>query len=56
VREEANSERLHEDALKGKFTHGQKKSNIPWPEVPTDFYEWSPTKKRGGLKSYNYVV
>jgi hypothetical protein len=50
VREEAKHwERLHEDALKGRFTHRQKRSEVPWPEVPTDFYEWSPSKKREGF-------
>ncbi len=51
VREEAMRwERLHEDALKGKFKHRQKRSKVPWPEVPSDFYEWEPPKKRRALE------
>ena len=51
VREEATWwERLHKDALKGKFKHRQKRSKVPWPEVPTDFYEWVPAKKRRALE------
>ena len=50
VREEATRwERLHEDALKGKFMHRQKRSKVPWPEIPTDFDEWSPPRKKRGL-------
>lgn len=49
VREEANRwERRHEDALKGKFTHRQKRSEVPWPELPEGFQEFSPKKKRHG--------
>jgi hypothetical protein len=52
VREEAARwERLHEDALKGKFKHRQKRSEVPWPEVPSDFYEWEPPKKKRALKN-----
>ncbi len=52
VREEAARwERLHEDALKGKFKHRQKRSEVPWPEVPSDFYEWEPPKKKRPLKN-----
>ena len=39
-------ERLHEDALKGKFKHRQKRSEVAWPEIPEDFDEWTPPKKR----------
>jgi len=47
VREEAACwEKVHEDALKGKFRHGQKRSEVAWPEIPTDFEDWSPPKKR----------
>ncbi len=49
VREEATCwERRHEDALRGKSTHRQKRSEVPWPEVPVDFVEFSPKKKRCG--------
>jgi len=47
VQEEASHwERVHEDALKGKFKHRQKRSEVAWPEIPTDFEEWTPQKKR----------
>ena len=47
VWEEASRwERVHEDALKGKFKHRQKRSEVAWPEIPTDFEEWTPPKKR----------
>ena len=47
VREEASRwERLHEDALKGKFKHRQKRSEVAWSEIPEDFDEWTPPKKR----------
>ena len=56
MREEATRwERLHEDALKGKFMHRQKQSKVPWPEIPTDFNEWSPPRKKWGWIFYNYV-
>ena len=43
-REEAvHWERLHEDALKGKFKHRQKRNKVPWPEVPMNFD--APAKK-----------
>ena len=46
VREEATRwERTHEDALKGKFRHRQKRSEVAWPEIPADFDEWTPPKK-----------
>ena len=48
-------ERLHEDALKGKFMHRQKRSEVPWPEIPTDFDEWSPPRKKWVWIFYNYV-
>ena len=36
VREEAYCwERRHEDALRGKFMHRQKRRKEPWPDVPT---------------------
>jgi hypothetical protein len=38
--------RLHEDALKGNFTHRQKRSEVVWPEVPSDFDEWEAPRKR----------
>ena len=52
VREEATHwERRHEDALRVKFMHRQKRSEVPWPEVPIDFVEFSPkNKRRGGTK------
>jgi hypothetical protein len=51
VREEtARWEGLHEDALKGKLKHRQKRSEVPWPEVPSDFYMWEPPKKRRALE------
>ena len=46
VREEATRwERTHKDALKGKFRHRQKRSEVAWPEIPADFDEWTPPKK-----------
>ena len=51
VREEAARwERLHDDALKGKFKHRHKRRKVPLPEVPLDFYEWEPPKKRRALE------
>ena len=44
--EAARWEKVHEDAWKGKFRHRQKRSEVAWPEIPTDFEEWSPLKKR----------
>ena len=35
-----------EDALKGKFRYQQKRNEVAWPEIPTDFEDWSPPKKR----------
>ena len=47
VQEEASRwERVHEDALKGKFKHQQKRSEVAWPEIPTDFEGWTPPKTR----------
>ncbi|KAL3787911.1 hypothetical protein HJC23_000153 [Cyclotella cryptica] len=47
VREEASRlVRLHEDGLKGNFKHRQKRSEVAWPDIPTDFDEWAPPKKR----------
>ena len=47
VREEASCwESVHEDALKGKFRHRQKRSEVAWPEIPTNFDEWTPPKRR----------
>ena len=47
VREGASRwERVHQDALKEKFKHRQKRSEVAWPEIPTDFEEWTPPKKR----------
>ena len=47
VREEAARwEKLREDALKGKFRHQQIRSEVSWPEIPTDFEDWSMSKKR----------
>ncbi len=52
VREEAaRRERLHEDALNGKFKHKQKRNKVPWPEVPTDFHDWSPSKREKHRKN-----
>ncbi len=46
-REEASRwERLHDDALKGKFKHRQKRSEVAWPEIPEDFDEWTPPKMK----------
>ena len=39
-------ERLQEDALKGKFKHLHKRSEVAWPDIPEDFDEWTPPKKR----------
>jgi hypothetical protein len=36
----------NEDALEGKLRHRQKRSEVAWPVIPTDFDEWSPPKKR----------
>ena len=45
VQEEATRwERTHEDALKGKFRHRQKRSEVAWPEIPADFDEWTLPK------------
>ena len=38
--------RTHEDALKGNFKHRQKRSDVSWPDIPSDFDEWAPPKKR----------
>jgi hypothetical protein len=47
VREEASHwVRLHEDALKGNFKHRQKRSEVAWPKIPSDFDEWALSKKR----------
>jgi hypothetical protein len=47
VREEAARwEKLRKDALKGKFRHRQIRSEVSWPEIPTDFEDWSMPKKR----------
>ena len=47
VQEEAlRWERLHKDALKGKFKHQQNRSEAAWPKIPSDFDEWTPPKKR----------
>ena len=47
VQEKASRwERTHKDALKGKFRHRQKRSEVAWPEIPADFDEWTPPKKR----------
>jgi hypothetical protein len=32
--------------LKGNFKHGQKRSKVAWPEIPSDIDEWAPQKKR----------
>ena len=36
----------HEDARNGVFTGGQKRRSVDWPEIPLDFEEWSPKKRR----------
>ena len=48
VREEAvHWERRHEDALECSFMNGQGRKEVPWTEIPQDFEEWDPKKKRG---------
>ena len=36
----------HEDARNGVFTGGQNRRSVDWPEIPLDFEEWSPKKRR----------
>ncbi len=54
--EAARWERVHEDALKGKFKHRQKRSKVAWPEIPSDFDEWSRQKtRRTGTQSMEFL-
>ena len=47
VREEARRwEKRHEAALKGNFTNRQSSKEVQWPNVPTDFDDWTEEKKR----------
>ena len=32
--------------MRGRFTHRQERSEVPWSDVPADFCEFSPGKKR----------
>ena len=36
----------HNDALKGNFKHRQNRGEVAWPDIPEDFDEWTPPKKR----------
>ena len=36
----------HDDAKDGRFTGRQDRNEISWPEIPEDFEDWRPKKKR----------
>jgi len=44
--EERRWEKRHENALKGNFTNWQRRKELQWPDVPTDFDDWTAKKKR----------
>ncbi len=51
VREEAlHWEKRHNDALKGHYTNQQNRKDAPWPEIPVDFEEKDPKKKRASKR------
>jgi O-methyltransferase involved in polyketide biosynthesis len=51
VREEAvHWDKRHEDALKGSFMNRQGRKEVTWPEMPQDFEEWEPKKKKKSVK------
>ena len=39
-------ESRHQDALMGRYTHKQKRKEVSWTEIPQDFDEWAPKKRR----------
>ena len=36
----------HERAKRGTFTCRQNRKDVDWPDIPEDFVEWSPKKRR----------
>ena len=46
MEEAAHWVKWHDDALKGHFTNRQGRKDISWPEIPIDFDEFEPPKRR----------
>ena len=40
-----NWKKRHEDALKGHFRNRQGRTEVPWPDIPSDFEGWEPQKR-----------
>jgi hypothetical protein len=41
---------FYKDSLLRRYTYGQKRKEVMWPENLQDFYGWSPTKKTKNTK------
>jgi len=53
MREEASRwEKRHNHALTGHFTNRQGRKEVPLLEIPSDYEDWEPKKKRGTKRVY----